>query len=151
MGLAPDFSTSTVQSATPAVQLCLVPMVRHSLNFVGWKQRKEVAADLRLIYSAATEDEALLRLSEFEEKWNASFPPIGQSWRRNWARLRPYQLVGARLNGDVAERAEWPTASAQLQAQGIAQEQGGGMVASLVRVGPGKGGRLNRGKLQLRN
>ena len=66
-----------------AVQLCLVHMVRHGLNFVGWKQRKEVAADLRLIYSAATEDEALLRLTEFEGKWDASFAPIGQSWRRN--------------------------------------------------------------------
>jgi hypothetical protein len=73
-----------------AVQLCLVHMVRHSLNFVGWKQRKEVAADLRLIYSAATQDEALLRLTEFEAKWDASFAPIGQSWRRNWARLTPF-------------------------------------------------------------
>ncbi len=61
-----------------------------SLNFVGWKQRKEVAADLRLIYSAATEDEALLRLSEFEAKWDASFAPIGQSWLRNWERLSPF-------------------------------------------------------------
>jgi putative transposase len=65
-------------------------MVRHSLNFVGWKQRKEVAADLRLIYSAATEDEALLRLTEFEGKWDASFAPIGLSWRRNWTRLTPF-------------------------------------------------------------
>ena len=73
-----------------AVQLCLVHMMRHSLNFVGWKQRKEVAADLRLIYSAATEDEALLRLAEFEGKWDASFAPIGQSWRRNWQRLTPF-------------------------------------------------------------
>ena len=73
-----------------AVQLCLVHMMRHSLNFVGWKQRKEVAADLRLIYSAATEDEALLRLAEFEGKWDASFAPIGQSWRRNWPRLTPF-------------------------------------------------------------
>jgi putative transposase len=73
-----------------AVQLCLVHMVRHSLNFVGWKQRKEVAADLRLIYSATTEDDALRRLTEFEGKWDASFAPIGQSWRRNWARLTPF-------------------------------------------------------------
>ena len=59
------------------VQLCLVHMVRHSLNFVGWKQRKAVAADLRLIYAAATEDEALLRLTEFEAKWDASFARLG--------------------------------------------------------------------------
>jgi putative transposase len=52
-------------------------MVRHSLNFVGWKQRKEVAADLRLIYSATTEDEALLRLTQFEVKWDASSRRLG--------------------------------------------------------------------------
>jgi putative transposase len=60
-----------------AVQLCLVHMVRHSLNFVGWKQRMTVAADLRLIYMAATEEEALRRLTEFEASWDASFAPIG--------------------------------------------------------------------------
>ena len=65
-------------------------MVRHSLNFVGWKQRKSVAADLRLIYTAATEDEAQRRLTDFEEKWDDSFAPIGQSWRRNWSRLTPF-------------------------------------------------------------
>ena len=81
-----------IEAAYPrtTVQLCLVHMVRHSLNFVGWKQRKEVASDLRLIYSAATEDEALRRLTEFEGKWDAQFAPIGQSWRRNWARLSPF-------------------------------------------------------------
>ena len=85
-------SPDAIEAVFPktAVQLCLVHMVRHSLNFVGWKQRKEVAADLRLIYSAATEDEALLRLTEFENKWDDSFAPIGQSWRRNWMRLTPF-------------------------------------------------------------
>ena len=68
----------------------MVHMVRRSLNFVGWKQRKAVAADLRLIYTAATEDEALLRLTEFESRWDASYAPIGQSWRRNWVRLTPF-------------------------------------------------------------
>ena len=58
-----------------AIQLCIVHMVRHSLNFVGWKQRKEVAADLRLIYTAATEDQAQRQLTEFEAKWDASFDP----------------------------------------------------------------------------
>ena len=71
------------------VQPCIVYMVRHSLNFVGWKQRKVVTADLRLIYTAATEDEALLRLTEFEAKWDDFFAPIGLSWRRNWTRLSP--------------------------------------------------------------
>ena len=72
------------------VQLCIVHMVRYSLNFVNWKERKAVAADLRALYHAATVDEAALRLSQFEEKWDAAYPAIGQCWRRNWARLIPF-------------------------------------------------------------
>jgi putative transposase len=72
------------------VQLCIVHMVRHSLNFVGWKQRKEVAADLRKIYTAATESEAETRLAEFAEKWDDKFPMISKSWRANWARVIPF-------------------------------------------------------------
>lgn len=72
------------------VQLCIVHMVRHSLNYVPWKRRLEVAADLRAIYSAATAEEAEQRLTEFEAKWDADYRPIGQSWRRNWERLIPF-------------------------------------------------------------
>ncbi len=71
------------------VQLCIVHLVRHSLNFVGWKQRKEVAADLKLIYRAATESEAEQRLTEFGLKWDAKFPMIAKSWRSNWTRVIP--------------------------------------------------------------
>ena len=73
-----------------AVQLCIVHLVRHSLNYVGWKQRKQVAADLKRIYQSATAEEGETRLSEFEQKWNASYPPIAQSWRRNWPRIIPF-------------------------------------------------------------
>ena len=73
-----------------AVQLCIVHMVRHSLNYVSWKRRPEVAADLKHIYQSATADEAEQRLGEFEAKWDAEYLPIGQSWRRNWARLIPF-------------------------------------------------------------
>ena len=73
-----------------AVQLCIVHMVRHSLNFVTWKRRKEVAADLKRIYQSATADEAELRLGEFEERWDDEYLPIGQSWRRNWIRIIPF-------------------------------------------------------------
>ncbi len=62
----------------------------HSLNYVSWKRRKEVAADLRRIYQSATAEEAELRLGEFEAKWDAEYLPIGQSWRRNWSRLTPF-------------------------------------------------------------
>ena len=73
-----------------AVQLCIVHRVRHSLNYVGWNRRKQVAADLKRIYQSATVEEAEVRLTEFEEKWDAAYPPIGQSWRRHWPRLIPF-------------------------------------------------------------
>lgn len=72
------------------VQLCIVHMVRHSLNYVSWKRRPEVAADLRRIYQSATAEEAEIRLGEFEDKWDKEYLPIGQSWRRNWSRLIPF-------------------------------------------------------------
>lgn len=73
-----------------AVQLCIVHMVRYSLNFVSWKLRKAVAADLRTIYTAATIEEAEMRLVEFAAKWGAGYPAIVQSWQRNWARIVPF-------------------------------------------------------------
>lgn len=72
------------------VQLCLVHMVRNSLKYVSWKQRKEVATDLKTIYQAPTAEQAEIHLTDFEKKWNASHPSIGQSWRRNWERLTPF-------------------------------------------------------------
>jgi putative transposase len=71
------------------IQLCIVHMVRHSLNYVSWKQRKEVAADLKAIYQAPTIEQAEIHLEQFEAKWNASHPTIGRSWRRNWERITP--------------------------------------------------------------
>jgi putative transposase len=73
-----------------AVQLCIVHLVRYSLNYVSWKLRKAVAADLRAIYTAATVEEAEARLAEFDTKWGADFPSIVQSWRRNWERVIPF-------------------------------------------------------------
>ncbi|HHL2048995.1 IS256 family transposase [Klebsiella pneumoniae] len=73
-----------------SVQLCIVHMVRHSLNYVSWKRRAEVAADLKRIYQSSTAEEAELRLGEFEDKWDEDYLPIGQSWRRNWARITPF-------------------------------------------------------------
>jgi putative transposase len=73
-----------------AVQLCVVHMVRHSLNYVGWKMRKAVAADLKTVYSAATADEALLRLEEFADQWGQDYPTIVKSWRSNWERIVPF-------------------------------------------------------------
>lgn len=70
------------------VQLCIVHMVRGSLRYVGWKERKAVAAELRTIYRAATEAEAEAALDAFEDEWGQRFPVIVRSWRSNWNNLR---------------------------------------------------------------
>jgi len=72
------------------VQLCIVHQVRASLNYVSWKQRKAVAADLQPIYRASTIEEAGQRLDEFAVKWDGSYPTISQMWRRNWEYLTPF-------------------------------------------------------------
>jgi putative transposase len=72
------------------VQLCIVHLVRHSLNYVNWKQRKEVARDLKTIYTSATDTEAEQRLTEFSAKWDAKYPMIAKSWRSNWTRVIPF-------------------------------------------------------------
>lgn len=79
----------TVYPATQ-VQLCIVHMVRNSLRFVSWKQRKEVAADLKRIYQSATAEQAEMELTAFETKWDEKHPTISQSWRRNWAQVIPF-------------------------------------------------------------
>jgi len=72
------------------VQLCIVHMVRNSLQYVAWKQRKEVAADLKSIYQSPTAEHAEMALKDFEEKWDKTHPSISQSWRRNWDRIIPF-------------------------------------------------------------
>ncbi len=71
------------------VQLCLVHLVRFSLAYVSYKDRKAVAADLKLIYRAATAEEAEHKLAEFAEKWDARYPSIAKSWKANWSRVIP--------------------------------------------------------------
>lgn len=71
------------------VQLCMVHMVRHSLKYVSWKRRKEVATDLKAIYAAATVEQAEANLAEFSRKWDSEYPSISSSWRNNWIRIIP--------------------------------------------------------------
>jgi putative transposase len=72
------------------VQLCIVHLVRASLGYVNWKQRKEVAGDLRLIYQSATVSEAETQREALARKWDATYPMVSQIWRRNWERIIPF-------------------------------------------------------------
>ena len=89
-GLAgfPDAIESVFPKAQ--VQLCIVHMVRGSLRYVSWKERKIVARDLRTIYQAPTVEAAEAALTAFEERWDARFPMISRKWRTNWHNLTPF-------------------------------------------------------------
>jgi len=69
------------------VQLCIVHMVRNSMKYVSWKDYKAVTADLKRIYQSATEDDALLALDQFAQRWDEKYPQVSKSWRSHWANL----------------------------------------------------------------
>ena len=69
------------------IQLCIVHMVRNSLKFVSWKERKTVAADLKKIYTSLNAEEAERELFAFAERWDDRFPTISQGWRKHWPNL----------------------------------------------------------------
>lgn len=80
-----------IESIFPSaqVQLCIVHMVRASLNYVTWQDRKKVVADLKPVYKAPTADEAERQLTEFEGKW-PKYPAITRLWREQWERVIPF-------------------------------------------------------------
>lgn len=61
-----------------------------SLTYVNWKQRNEVAGDLRLIYQASTVSEAEIQREAFARRWDASYPMVSQIWSRNRERIIPF-------------------------------------------------------------
>jgi len=79
------------------IQMCIVHMVRASLSYVNWKQRKPVAADLRQIYQAATAQAASQQLDAFAQKWDAVCPVVSQIWRRHWDRIMPFLAYPAEI------------------------------------------------------
>lgn len=73
------------------LQTCIVHLLRQSLDFANWKQRKPLAAALRAIYGAASADLALAALDTFERgEWGQRFPTIVAAWRRAWSRVVPF-------------------------------------------------------------
>ena len=69
------------------IQLCIVHMVRNSVKYVPWKDYKALTADLKGVYRAVTEDEALKALDNFSDKWDEKYPQISRSWRAHWHNL----------------------------------------------------------------
>ena len=79
------------------VQTCIVHLVRASLNYVGWKERKQVAADLKTVYRAATAEEAEQRLGQFAAKWDNRYASIAALWRRQWQQVIPFFAFPAEI------------------------------------------------------
>ena len=79
------------------VQLCIVHLTRASLNYVHWKERKAVAADLKAIYRADTAVQAEQELQNLSEKWSSRYPAIEPIWRRNWERVIPFFAFPAEI------------------------------------------------------
>jgi len=79
------------------VQLCIVHLVRNCLNYVSWKERKTVAADLKPIYHAASAEDGWEQLEALAAQWDRRYPSISQIWRRNWEQVRPFFAYPAEM------------------------------------------------------
>jgi transposase-like protein len=73
------------------LQTCIVHLLRNSLEFASWKERKPLAAAIRPIYTAASADAALLALDVFARgEWGVRFPTVVAAWRRAWTQVIPF-------------------------------------------------------------
>jgi putative transposase len=115
------------------VQTCVVHLIRHSLAFVSYKDRKAVAAALKQIYKAKDADAGKAALEAFDEgAWGRKYPAIAQSWRRNWTEVIPFfafpddvrriiyttnsiESLNAKLRRAVRTRGHFPTDDSALK------------------------------------
>lgn len=72
------------------IQLCIVHLIRNSLRYVSWKDRKALVADLKTIYAASTVDEAGSALTTFAEKWDKKYASISKIWFNHWENITPF-------------------------------------------------------------
>ena len=73
------------------LQTCIVHLIRHSMEFANWKERKPMAAALRPMYAAPSADAASAALDAFERgPWGQKFPTVVATWRRAWAQVIPF-------------------------------------------------------------
>jgi putative transposase len=84
------FPLATVQTPDQVRgRLCIVHLIRNSLAFVSWKDRKQIMPDLKAIYRAETAEAAAAELDRFEAEWGKRYPAIGRAWRRAWEHVVP--------------------------------------------------------------
>ena len=115
------------------VQSCIVHLIRNSMDFASWKDRKAIAAALRTVYRAKDADAGRQALDEFDAgPWGKKYPAIAQSWRRNWEHVIPYfafpvavrriiyttnaiEALNAKLRRAVRTRGHFPTDEAAIK------------------------------------
>lgn len=80
------------------VQTCIVHLIRYSMGFASWKERKAIAKALKPVYGAASAEAAAAALDEFEQsQWGQTYPPIVASWRRKWEQVIPFFAFSAEV------------------------------------------------------
>jgi putative transposase len=114
------------------VQACILHLIRNTFRFASRKYWDQIAHDLRPIYTAATEAEALARFEEFEEKWGKPYPAINRLWRNAWSEFVPFldydveirkvicstnaiESINARYRRAVRARGHFPSDQAALK------------------------------------
>ena len=82
------------------VQTCIVHLIRHSMDFASWKDRKGVAQALRTVYRAANAAAGQAALEDFAQgQWGSKYPAIAQSWHRNWELVIPFFAFPPKASG----------------------------------------------------
>lgn len=145
--------SEALAAAFPAttLQTCLVHLIRNSLDFANWKERKPLAAALRPIYTAASADAALTALDAFAHgPWGLRFPTVVAAWRRAWTQVIPFfafppdvrrviyttnalESVHARLRKIIKTRGHFPTDDAATKLIWLALRN---ITATWVRAAP---------------
>jgi putative transposase len=133
------------------IQRCIVHQIRSSLKFVSWKDRKEVAKDLKSVYSAYNEEDAQIALTEFNDIWGKKYPNITVSWTNNWSELstffkypdsvrkliyttNPIESLNATIKRKTKSKGSFPTEDSAFKVMYLAtQEQQNKWNASSIR------------------
>ena len=126
----PDAITTVWELAV--VQACIIHLIRNTFRFASRKYWDQIAHDLRPVYTAASEAEALARFEEFEEKWGTPYPAISRLWRNAWSEFVPFldydveirkiicstnaiESINARYRRAVRARGHFPSDQAALK------------------------------------
>jgi transposase-like protein len=83
------------------VQLCMVHIVRNSVKYISYKDRKAMTADLKEIYLAPSADAASCALERFAERWDGKYPSISKSWRSRWSEVIPFMKFSPEIRKAV--------------------------------------------------